>query len=89
MTFWQKSSEKCEILSLLFRVSSLVGIVLLAVVSERGMFLNNFEAKQKYFSSKYLCKIVTKIPHVLSHKFTLSDYSKESIHGIPGTINYL
>ena len=25
---------------------------------------------------------------ILSHKFTLSDYSKESIHGIYGTINY-
>ena len=51
--------------------------------------MNNFGAKQKYFSSKYLCKIVTKVPYVLSHKFTLLDYSKESIHGIPGTINYL
>ena len=51
--------------------------------------MNNFDAKQKYFSSKYLCKIVTKVPYVLSHKFTLLDYSKESIHGIPGTINYL
>ena len=56
---------------MLFRVSSLVGIVLLPVLLERGMFLNNLGAKQKYFSSKYLCKIVTKIPHILSDKFTL------------------
>ena len=34
-------------------------------------FLNNLGAKQEYFSSKYLCKIVTKIPCILSHKFTL------------------
>ena len=34
-------------------------------------------------------KIVSKIPYLLSHKFTLSDYSKESMHGIHGTINYL
>ena len=51
--------------------------------------MNNFGAKQKYISSKYLCKILTKVPYVPSHKFTLLDYSKESIHGIPGTINYL
>ena len=50
--------------------------------------MNNFGAKQKYFSSKYFCKIVTKVPYVLSHKFTHLDYSKESIHGIPGTINH-
>ena len=33
----------------LFRVSSLVGIVLLPVLLERGMFLNNSDAKCKYF----------------------------------------
>ena len=66
MTFWQKSSEKCELLGLvLFWVSSLVGIVLLPVPLERGMF-DYFGAKQKYFSSTYLCKIVTKGPYVLS-----------------------
>ena len=74
---------------MLFRVSSLVGIVLLAVLFERGMFFEHLVAKQKYFSSKYLCKIVTKIPYILSHKFTLSGYSKESIHGIPRTIYLL
>ena len=63
-------------------MSSLVGIVLLPVLLERGMF---FGAKQKYFSSTYLCKIVTKVPYLLSHKFTLLDYSNESIHGIHGT----
>ena len=38
---------------------------------------------------KYFCKIVTKVPYVLSHKFTVLDYSKESVHGTLGTINYL
>ena len=73
---------------MLFWVSSLVGIVLLPVLLEGGCFLNNFGAKQKFFLSTYLCKLVTKVPYVLSHKFTLLDYSKESIHGIPGTKNY-
>ena len=46
MTFWQKSSEKCELLSLvLFRVSSLVEIVLLPVLWERGMFFEQFRYK--------------------------------------------
>ena len=66
-----------------------MGIVLLPVLLERGMFLNNFSAKQKYFPSKYFCKIVTKVPYALSHEFTLLDYSKESIHDTLGTINYL
>ena len=89
MTFWQKSSEKCELLG----VSAVLGEFscghCIATCSiGRGMFLNNFGAKQKYFSSTYLCKIVTKVPYVLSHKFTLLDNSKEHIHGIPGTKNY-
>ena len=83
MTFWQKSSEKCELLGL----SAVLGefscghCVVTCSIGKRS-------AKQKYFSSTYLCKIVTKVPYVLSHKFTLLDYSKESIHGKPGTKNY-
>ena len=47
MTFWQKSSEKCELLDLsaVFWVSSLVGIVLLPVLLERGMFFEQFWCK--------------------------------------------
>ena len=90
MTFWQKSSEKFELLGL----SAVLGefscghCIVTCSIGKRNVFFNNFGAKQKYFSSTYLCKIVTKVPYVLSHKFTLFDYSKESIHGIPGTKNY-
>ena len=45
MTFWQKNSEKCEPLEVLFWVSSLVGIVLLPVLLERGMFFEQFWCK--------------------------------------------
>ena len=46
MTFWQKHSEKCELLGLSVVLGEFsVGIVLLPVLLERGMFLNNFGAK--------------------------------------------
>ena len=45
MTFWQKSSEKCELLGLLFWVSSSVGIVLSPVLLERGMLFEQFWCK--------------------------------------------
>ena len=46
MTFWQKKSEKCELLGLsAVWVSSLVGIVLLPVLLERGMFIEQFWCK--------------------------------------------
>ena len=86
MTFWQKSSEKCELLGL----SAVLGefscghCIVTCPIGKRNVF-EQFWCKQKYFSSTYLCKIVTKVPYVLSHKFTLLDYSKESIHGIHGT----
>ena len=63
-----------------------MGIVLLPVLLERGMFFEQFWCKTEILSKQYLCKIVTKVPYVLSHKFTLLYYSKGSIHG---TINYL
>ena len=90
MTFWQKSSEKCELLGLsaVFGEFSCGHCMCYLFYWKEECFLNNFGAKQKYFSSTYLCKIVTKVLYVLSHKFTLLDYSKESIHCIPGTKNY-
>ena len=46
MTFWQKHSGKCELLGLsAVWVSSLVGIVLLPVLLERGMFFEQFWCK--------------------------------------------
>ena len=62
-----------------------MGIVLLLVLLERGMFFEQFRCKTEILLSTYLCKIVTKVPYVLSHKFTFLDYSKEGIRGIPGT----
>ena len=48
MTFWQKCSEKCELLGLsAVWVSSPVGIVLLPVLLERGMFFEQFWCKTK------------------------------------------
>ena len=88
MTFWQKSSEKCELLGLSTVLGEFSCGHCIVTCWKEECFLNNFGAKQKYFPSTYLCKIVTKVPYVLSHKFTLLDYSKESIHGTQGTINY-
>ena len=43
MTFWQKLVKNGNFwVYVLFRVSSLMGIVLLAVVLERGMFCEQF-----------------------------------------------
>ena len=90
MTFWQKCSEKYELLGL----SAVLGefsrghCIVTCSVGKRNVFWNNFGAKLKYFPNTSLCKIVTKVPFVLCHKFTLLDYSKESIHGTWGTINY-
>ena len=53
MTFWQKSSEKCELLGLsVVLVSSLVGIVLLPVLLERGMFFEQFWCKIEILSKQ-------------------------------------
>ena len=70
-------------------MSSLVGIVLLPVLLERGMFFEQFRWKAEILLKKIFMQNSFQIPFILSHKFTLSDYSKESIHGIHGTINYL
>ena len=67
---------------MLFRVSSLVGIVLLPVLLERGMVFEQFRCKTFMQNSNQNTNIYSLIN-------LLSDYSKESIHGIPGTINYL
>ena len=61
-----------------------MGIVLLPALLERGIFFEQFWCKTEILFKQYMCKIVTKVPYVLSHKFTLLDYSKESIHSIPG-----
>ena len=74
--------------SVLFWVSSLVGIVLLPVLLERGMFFEQFWCKTEILSKNIFLQNSNQIPYVLSHKFTLLDYSKESIHGTWGTINY-
>ena len=73
MNFWQKSSEKCELLgsSAVLGKFSCGHYIVTCYIGKRNSFLNNFGVKQKYFSSTYLCKIVTKVTHVLSHKFTL------------------
>ena len=65
-----------------------MGIVLLPVLLERGMFFEQFWCKIEILSKHIFMQIVTKVPYVLSHKFTLLDYSKESIHGTWQTINY-
>ena len=64
-----------------------MGIVLLPVLLERGMFYEQFWCKTKILFKQIFMQNSnqTKVPHVLSHKFTLLDYSKESIHGIHGT----
>ena len=46
MNFWQKSSEKCELLGLSAVLGEFsVGIVLLPVLLERGMFSEQFWCK--------------------------------------------
>ena len=72
----------------LFWVSSLVGIVLLPVLLGRGMVFEQFWCKIEILSKQIflqnnnqstICTLIN----------LLSDYSKESIHGTLGTINYL
>ena len=65
-------------------MSSLVGIVLLPVLLERGMFFEQFRCK-----AEILLKQIFVQNSNQNTTYTLSDYSKESIHGIHGTINYL
>ena len=62
MTFWQKSSEKCELLGL----SAVLGIVLLPVLLERGMFYEQFWCKTEILFKQIFMQIVTKVPYVLS-----------------------
>ena len=79
MNFW---------VQVLFRVSSLVGIVLLAVQLERGMFFEQFRCKTEIlFKQIFMQNSNQNTIYTLIN--LLSNYSKESIHGIPGTINYL
>ena len=73
---------------MLFRVSSLVGIVLLPVLLERGMFFEQFRCKAKILLKQiFMQNSNQNTIHTLIN--LLSDYSKESIHGIHGTISYL
>ena len=68
MNFW---------VEVLFWVSSLVGIVLLPVLLERGMFFEQFWCKTKILSKHIFMQNSNQIPYVLSHEFTLLDYSRE------------
>ena len=65
-------------------LSSLDRIVLLAVLLERGMFFEQIRCK-----TEILFKEIFMQNSNQNTIYTLSDYNKESIHGIPGTINYL
>ena len=69
-------------------MSSLVGIVLLPVLLERGMFFEQLRCETEILLKQIFMQNSNQITYILFHKFTPSYYSKESIHGIPGTINY-
>ena len=47
-----------------------MGIILLPVLLERGMFYEQFWCKTEILFKQIFMQIVTKV-HVLSHKFTL------------------
>ena len=64
-----------------------MGIVLLPVLLERGMFFEQFWCKTEILF-KHIFMQNSNQSTICTHKFTLFDYSKESIHGIPGTKNY-
>ena len=87
MTFWQKSSEKCELLGL----SAVLGefscghCIVTCSIGKRNVFgtiLMQICMQNRNTFKAHLCEIVTKVPYVLFHKFTLLDYSKEHIHDI-------
>ena len=80
MIFWQKSSEKCELLGL----SAVLGeffcghCIVTCCIGKRNVLRTILVQNRNTFHAYIYA-------YVLSHKFTLLDYSKESIHGIPGT----
>ena len=64
-----------------------MGIVLSPVLLKRGMFFEQFRCKTEIlFKQIFMQNSNQNTIYTLIH--LLSDYSKESIHGIPGTINY-
>ena len=73
---------------MLFWVSSLVGIVLLPVLLERGMFFEQLWCKIEILSKQIVLQNSNQST-ICTLINLLSDYSKESIHGTLGTINYL
>ena len=69
-------------------MSSLVGIVLLPILLERGMFFEQFRCKAEILLKQIFMQN-SKQNTMYTLINLLLDYSKESIHGIHGTINYL
>ena len=63
-----------------------MGIVLLPVLLERGMFFEQFWCKTEILF-KHIFMQSSNQSTTCTLINLLLDYSKESIHGIPGTIN--
>ena len=88
MTFWQKSSEKCDLLSLSAVLGEFsCGDCITCSMGKRNVFLNNLGAKQILFKQIFMQNSNQNTIYPLIN--LLSDYSKESTYGIPGIINYL
>ena len=68
-------------------MSSLVGIVLLPVLLERGMSFEQFSCKAQILLKQIFIQNSNQNT-ICTLMNLLSDYSKESIHGIHETINY-
>ena len=75
--------------TVIFRVSSLVGIVLLAVLLERGMFFEQFRCKTEILFKQIFMQNSNQNTICTLINLLSQDYSEVSIHGIPGTTNYL